>query len=203
MRFLSIDPGISGALALMTYNGLNGGLTLPTVVELLDMPTKPRKKDGTGLAVAESVLANELTRLAPELVVLEIASGQAGRSKGQTMGSSGAFNFGMGYGVVIGCCAALPKVYVRPVDWKKRQGIPSKSAPGANDDYARTRALELFPYCAAQLKRKKDVGRAEAILIGLDYCAQLRADPGEWLGAPKGMAPKHAPKGYTFDLLEA
>lgn len=173
MRILAIDPGVSGALALL--ENLDTGL--PRVIEVMSMPTMPRKKDGTGEAVSYPVLAAELERLKPELVVLEQASAVAaprmpGKGKVQAqfgMGTAGAFNFGVGFGVIIGCCARYPQIYVRPAAWKKRLGIPSSRE---DKDFARTKALQLFPYCAEQLKRKLDVGRAEAILIGYDYCTQ-------------------------------
>lgn len=209
MRILSIDPGVSGGLALMTYTGLKGGLALPTIVEVLSMPTMARKKDGTGEQVASVVLAGELKRLSPDLVVIEQASAvaaprESGKGKVQKqfgMGVAGAFNFGVGFGVILGVCASYPQIYVRPANWKKRLGLPSSRD---NKDAARMLALQLFPYCAEQLKRKLDVGRAEAILIGYDYCQQLRrageisrgfgdADPLE----PVSKAP---PAGYTFDL---
>ena len=72
------------------------------------------------------------------------------------------FNFGTSYGMVIGVAAALemPLVLVRPAIWKKRAGVPGKST---DKDMARTIAQRLYP--TAPLGRKKDVGRADAILI--------------------------------------
>jgi hypothetical protein len=198
MRILSIDPGVSGGLALMQYNGPE----IPKVVECLSMPVMARKKDGTGEAVAYSVLGAEIERLSPELVVLERASGVAspklapGGTQGRP-GTAGAFNFGAGYGVIIGVCWKLPQIYVSPSSWKKRLGIPGSSD---NKDYARTFALQRFPYCAEQLKRKKDVGRAEAILIGYDYCLQLAGGAGLTLATSDTRKPIALPVGYSMEL---
>lgn len=194
MRILSIDPGISGGLALLEFNAPNH----PQVLEALDMPTMARKKDGSGHMVNPVALSLEIARLTPTLVVLERVTGMAGGPGQNKMGTSGAFNFGMSFGIVIGCCGMLPQIYVTPASWKKRMHLTGASSN--NNDYARTLALQLFPYLGEQLKRKKDLGRAEAILIGVDYCRQLIAEQGELAGRP-GMLP--IPKSFTRDWLSA
>jgi crossover junction endodeoxyribonuclease RuvC len=70
------------------------------------------------------------------------------------------FSFGVSYGVVQGVLASLfiPYILVRPAEWKKRAGLI-----GAEKDKARTIAQQLYPQ--AELARKRDVGRADAILI--------------------------------------
>ena len=70
------------------------------------------------------------------------------------------FSFGTSYGIVIGVLAALsiPMVLVSPQTWKANAGIRGK-----DKDYARTLAQQLYP--GAELGRKKDIGRADAILI--------------------------------------
>jgi crossover junction endodeoxyribonuclease RuvC len=72
------------------------------------------------------------------------------------------FSFGCSFGVILGVLAALsiPLVLVRPQAWKKRAGLPGKRE---NKDAARTLAQQLYPL--AELGRKKDIGRADAILI--------------------------------------
>ena len=78
-------------------------------------------------------------------------------------GVSSMFNFGMGYGAIQGVLAGLcvPLHLVTPQKWKKHQGLIGK-----DKDCARTLAQQLYP--EASLARKKDIGRADAILIG-DY----------------------------------
>jgi hypothetical protein len=78
----------------------------------------------------------------------------------RTAGAQSSFNFGRGVGVIDGICGALQLrvTYPTPQKWKKRAGLIGK-----DKDQARTRALELYPHL--DLHRKKDVGRADAILI--------------------------------------
>lgn len=200
MRLVSIDPGISGALALLEQ--LEG--PLPMVREVHDMPIMPRKKDGSGHQVSPAALSHLLKSLRPEIVVIEQISG-VGAAGEQRMGNSGALNYGIGFGVVWGCCAGYATIFVLPRAWKKRQGIPAKKAePGSgnHNDYARTRALQLFPYMAGELKLKKHVGRAEAILIGLDYLSSAKDAPAQ-LVQPVALGQVLAvdvPSGYTLDL---
>jgi crossover junction endodeoxyribonuclease RuvC len=66
---------------------------------------------------------------------------------------------GYGYGLWLGVLATLrlPHTRIRPVVWKKALGL------GKDKEQARLRAMQLFP--AADLRRKKDHGRAEALLL--------------------------------------
>lgn len=75
-------------------------------------------------------------------------------------GVTSMFSFGMSYGVLQGVCGALqiPVVLVTPQAWKRRAGLIGKPK-----DMARTIAQRLYP--SADLARKKDIGKAEAILI--------------------------------------
>jgi crossover junction endodeoxyribonuclease RuvC len=59
----------------------------------------------------------------------------------------------------VGLLAALQIAYttVRPAIWKRALGL------GKDKEAARLRAMQLFP--AADLRRKKDHGRAEALLL--------------------------------------
>jgi len=62
-------------------------------------------------------------------------------------------------GIWLGVMAALRMPYtpVRPVVWKKAFSL------GKDKEASRLRAQQLFP--AADLRRKKDHGRAEALLL--------------------------------------
>ena len=168
MRILAIDPGLSGGLAFLDLTHPDH---LPTVEEVRDMPIMARKKDGSGHVVNGSALLAVLDQWQPTLVVIERVTGMAGGPGQNKMGASGAFNFGMGFGIVIGCCARFQTVFTSPAQWKKRMGLTGNSK--GNNDYARTLAIQTFPYLAEPLKLKKHLGRAEAVLIGLDYCRQL------------------------------
>ena len=85
---------------------------------------------------------------------------QVGPMPGQ--GVSSMFSFGYSAGVVSGVLGSLGvnKVMVRPQAWKKAYGLT-----GRDKDAARTLAIERYPEAAPLLVRKKDVGRADALLI--------------------------------------
>ena len=144
MIVLGVDPGASGAVAV-----LGGGRR-----DLIDMPTalisvgKSQRK-----RISPELLAHELRSLMPVDVayVEEVASMPR-------QGLSSTFTFGQAHGLVLGTLAALGVriVRVRPQAWQN-------VVRGRGDP--RPRALELYPHFAAELKRKKDEGRADAILI--------------------------------------
>lgn len=72
------------------------------------------------------------------------------------------FTFGKGYGIWLGILGALkiPYTLVTPQAWKK-----AMMAGMRNKDDSRLRACQLFPLESLQFARKKDVGRADALLI--------------------------------------
>jgi hypothetical protein len=69
------------------------------------------------------------------------------------------FTVGLGFGIWLGVLAALalPYTRVRPAIWKRALGL------GKDKEQARLRAMQLFPQ--ADLRRKRDHGRAEALLL--------------------------------------
>ena len=77
-------------------------------------------------------------------------------------GSVGGFSQGMGLGLWLGILAVLriPVTRVEPARWKKDLLIPA----GADKSASIVRALQFFPTCK-DLVRKKDHGRADALLI--------------------------------------
>jgi crossover junction endodeoxyribonuclease RuvC len=79
-------------------------------------------------------------------------------------GASSGFKYGRATGAieaVIAVCG-IPLEIIEPSLWKKLFRLR-----GGDKEAARQRALELFPSAHAALARKKDHGRAEAILIAL------------------------------------
>ena len=58
----------------------------------------------------------------------------------------------------------LSMYFVRPAKWKKYFGLIN-----SEKDASRTRAIEMFPYISAQLSKKKDSNKADAILIASFY----------------------------------
>lgn len=77
-------------------------------------------------------------------------------------GVASSFKFGMGVGIIHGVTGALrlPLTLVSPTVWKSVHKI------GADKEKARQLAIRSWPDLAHMLERKKDVDRAEALLIG-------------------------------------
>lgn len=150
---LGIDPGVSGALAILDDEGdLMGVEDMPVVSKA----SGRREVDAANLARAIRGLAPEWPF--PCRVVLE----QVGAMPGQ--GVASMFAFGDSFGVVRGALAAMgaPVVRVTPQVWKRSAGLI-----GADKDLARAKVIERFPDRAEWFARKKDVGRADAVLLAL------------------------------------
>jgi crossover junction endodeoxyribonuclease RuvC len=146
---LGIDPGISGALALLDENRL---------VDVADMPVMRLGKNKSQVNAAELAKILHLWQqvscpICPS-AYLELVSAMP------KQGVTSMFNFGVSLGVIEGVLAALsiPVFMVTPASWKKRAGLTGK-----DKEAARTLAQQLYP--AAELGMKKHIGRADAILI--------------------------------------
>ena len=146
---IGIDPGLGGALAFLPHD-------MPESPWVIDMPVI---EHGGGFVKR----AVDLPELARELKLLQvIGEPYATMEKVHAFpgqGSSSMFSLGMSFWGVAGVFAALgiPLTLVEPREWKGAYGL----------DKDKLRALELarklFPGVA--LTRKKDHGRAEALLI--------------------------------------
>ena len=150
---LGIDPGLGGALALWHPDG----------VQIEDMPTV----SGTSKRqVDESALANILRCFDIEHAFYERVHSMP------KQGVVSSFSFGVSFGVIRGALAALsiPRTQVEPTTWKRAMGLVA----GAPKDASRHRAAELCPKSGHYLLRRKDDGRAEALLIALYGARQLR-----------------------------
>lgn len=157
MLICGIDPGISGALVLLDQD-------TGEYLDVADMPTMPRGKTSKRQQVNGVALAGILRKWRPGFVYLELVTGQMGgndkNGKKRQMGNYGAFCFGHNYGIIEGALTALeiPFAFVPPANWKRVAGLK-----GAEKDASRALAQRLYP--TAPLDRKKDIGRAEALLI--------------------------------------
>jgi hypothetical protein len=136
-NILGVDPGATGALALME----NGR------IHVWDMPT-----------VAGDINIDELVRIVSEInasvAVIERASARPGQ------GVSSTFRYGQGYGAlraVIGLCK-IPSHLVTPAKWKRHFSLD------ADKEKSRALAIRLWPGCGL-FNLKKHHGRAEAALI--------------------------------------
>lgn len=148
---LGIDPGLSGAISLLTDTDLFVG-DIPTL-ELRRGGKAKREIDMHALAGMVRDCAIHRPTVWVELV---------GAMPGQ--GVSSVFAFGKAFGLILGVCVSNGLVieFVSPQRWKKAMGLQT-----ASKDAARARASALLPAHAHKWSRKKDDGRAESALIAL------------------------------------
>ena len=163
MLIIGIDPGISGSICFLD----NG-----KILDVIEMPImtdgKKNKKQVNG-----SQVYNEITKRIKQFeknqirVVIEHVSAMPGQ------GVTSMFNFGQSFGILKGICTAmqLPMYFVRPAKWKKYFNLLN-----SEKDASRTRAIEIFPYFSSQLSRKKDLNKADAILIASFYHETYKID---------------------------
>ena len=142
---VGIDPGLSGALAFLFEDGTYSGV--------FDMPVMAAGKTGRQQVNAAALVEWMKKVYPPDRAVLEHVAAMP------KQGVSSVFSFGQSFGIILGVLAALeiPVELVRPNVWKKAYGL------GKDKEEARARAIQLYP--AAPLSRKKDAGRAEALLL--------------------------------------
>jgi crossover junction endodeoxyribonuclease RuvC len=160
IKVLGIDVGLTGALALLSGD------------EVLLVEDMPVHVIASGRKVRAELdvptLRQLLTQRPIDHVVIEKVAARPGQ------GVVSMFKFGHCAGAVYGLVAGLqlPCSFVLPQAWQRAAGI------GPSPDAARQRAAQLYPAIASQLTRKRDAGRADAILIarhGLQLVGSTRS----------------------------
>jgi|TARA_B110000967_G_C18642799_1_gene439382 crossover junction endodeoxyribonuclease RuvC len=154
MRIIGIDPGLSGAIAILDDN---------KIIELFDMPVMPdgkKNKRQLNSALLVKLIKDNIKNLENTVMIVEQVNAMPGQ------GVTSMFNFGQTFGAIKGICAALglPIFFVRPAKWKKHFELINSSK-----DASRTKAIEMYPYISEQLAKKKDVNKSDAILIARFY----------------------------------
>lgn len=143
--YLGIDPGQTGAVACISKCRSHVGV--------FDWPGDER--------AAADLILDFRTEILDSVFRLAVIEHQQA-FKGQGIASTGKLM--MNYGCWLGILAAynIPTRVVRPNIWK-RGVVP----PRADKKESLAVARRLFPGLADELKRVKDHGRAEALLIAL------------------------------------
>ena len=154
MKIIGIDPGLSGAIAILENN---------KVLNIFEMPVMSEgKKNKRQLNSAQLVklLKDNISKNEEVSVVVEQVNAMPGQ------GVTSMFNFGQTFGAIKGVCAALslPIFFVRPSKWKKHFELINSSK-----DSSRTKAIEMYPSLSDNLTKKKDVNKSDAILIARFY----------------------------------
>ncbi len=150
MKIIGIDPGLSGAIAVLENN---------KVLNIFDIPVMSegkKNKRQLNSALLVNLLKENVNKEEEVAVVIEQVNAMPGQ------GVTSMFNFGQTFGALKGICAALelPIFFVRPSKWKKHFELINSSK-----DASRTKAIEMYPKLSKQLSKKKDVNRSDAILI--------------------------------------
>ena len=148
MIFLGIDPGQTGAIGYMYERTLG-----ERFYGVHDMPVLGNTLDAKGvhdllIGLTDGWRAEDCFICIEEAITMPQ---QGARQRAVTA---------QNYGILIGVLACIRLSYspVRPATWKRKLGLLRQ------DKYASVvKAIELFP--TAPLTRKKDHGRAEALLL--------------------------------------
>ena len=154
MKIIGIDPGLSGAIAVLHNK---------KVINLYDMPVMAEgKKNKRQLNSSQlvNILTDNINGDEEVIVVVEQVNAMPGQ------GVTSMFNFGQTFGAIKGVCAALklPIFFVRPSKWKKHFELINSSK-----DASRTKVIEMYPTLSSQLAKKRDVNKSDAILIAKFY----------------------------------
>jgi hypothetical protein len=147
MRFVcGIDPGVDGAAAFVDTDS--------ATAQVVDLPQGPHGTD----PVALQELLTDVWGVRSVWVEDNRANGRNGSLANFSMGRS------MGLIIATVMTAGIVLHRIKPVEWQR--GVGLSNVPAAKrKEASRMRALELFPDCREQLKRKRDHNRAEALLI--------------------------------------
>ena len=154
MRILGIDPGLSGAIAILEDKKVVGIFDMPVMAE------GKKNKRQLNSAQLVNIIKENIGNNDETAVVVEQVNAMPGQ------GVTSMFNFGQTFGAIKGVCAALelPIFFVRPSKWKKYFDLINSSK-----DSSRTKVIEMYPSLSSQLTKKKDVNKSDAILIARFY----------------------------------
>lgn len=156
MIYLGIDPGLDGALAAITVFGppINSHF-----VDIFDTPTVSVARTGGKYKREYDIAAMQkrLVEIGGTYAVIEKVHAMPGQ------GVTSMFSMGYGCGLWEGLLAGLgiPYTRVAPQTWQKTM----LRDEGKGKDASRLQAQRLFPARAELFARKKDDGRADAVML--------------------------------------
>ncbi len=153
----SIDPGISGAIALFDYRG--------RLTDLRDMPTiKTIKGKKKRVTIYPTAIADMFLLYQVDHVFLELSQARPPKRDGKTItpGIVSTGSYMRNYGILLGICAGMQIqcTEITPAKWKRHVMTGMGKDKGASI----IRAGELYP--EVRLPRVRDHGKADALLIG-------------------------------------
>ena len=150
MRIIGIDPGLSGGIAILD------DLKIFDIYDMTIMSEGKKNKNQLNSAQLVNIIKKNIIPSGDTFLIVEQVSAMPGQ------GVTSMFNFGQTFGSIKGICAALnlPIFFVRPAKWKKHFDLINSSK-----DASRTKVIEMYPSISPRLSKKKDVNKADAILI--------------------------------------
>ena len=150
MRIIGIDPGLSGGIAILD------DLKIFDIYDMPIMSECKKNKNQLNSAQLVNIIKKNIIPSGDTFLIVEQVSAMPGQ------GVTSMFNFGQTFGSIKGICAALnlPIFFVRPAKWKKHFDLINSSK-----DASRTKVIEMYPSISSRLSKKKDVNKADAILI--------------------------------------
>ena len=154
MKIIGIDPGLSGAIAVMHDKKVTNMYDMPVMAE------GKKNKRQLNSSQLVNIIKENINEDEEAIVVVEQVNAMPGQ------GVTSMFNFGQTFGAIKGVCAALklPIFFVRPSKWKKHFELINSSK-----DSSRTKVIEMYPTLSGQLAKKRDVNKSDAILIAKFY----------------------------------
>lgn len=150
MIYIGIDPGLTGAVGILFPYDEQAVYDLPTMQNV-----RAAEKGRVRLHLDGLALCGLLGVFDPTECRVFLEYTQAGMK-----GALANYSLGHSSGVIMGVLSGLGFTYelVRPQEWKKDFRLLK-----SEKDASRKQALALYP--SLPLSRKKDHGRAEAILL--------------------------------------
>jgi len=154
--FIGVDPGLSGGICIYKDE------------KFMVFPT-PTRKSNSRKKNAREIDMQVLVEIFDDNIGFNtnvVAAIELVHSMPQ-QGVSSTFLFGRLSGIVEGCIAAFgyESYRVPPQVWKKFYGEMKGLSRKEQKDMARELASNIAPYIKEEFKRKKDDGKAEALLI--------------------------------------
>jgi crossover junction endodeoxyribonuclease RuvC len=148
-QYIGIDPGLSGAIAILWDDDAYEVSDIPIMSKGFGTVKNEINAGGMKDILAAAIVAGNA------VAVLERVNAMPGQ------GVSSVFSLGDSFGSCrsVLACLDIPTLYVAPTQWKKHYGLTS------DKEQARALAIRLFP--KADLKLKKHIDRAEALLMAL------------------------------------
>ena len=149
MKIIGIDPGLSGAIAVLENN---------KVLNIFDMPVMSegkKNKRQLNSALLVNLIKENIENSEEVAVVVEQVNAMPGQ------GVTSMFNFGQTFGAIKGICAALelPIFFVRPSKWKKYFELINSSK-----DSSRKKAIEMYTKLSNKIAKKNKKKKKEKIM---------------------------------------